>query len=361
MGLHLSLRAYQTYVFSVLSFILQLENMPTNFHAYEQAACKALFPGPRCWMVPDIFRHLRTLGFPSELADMQVVSVAAKSRVCRTEALRHGGLRVHQRAKRLQGILDRCPDLRRLAFVSSFSFRAFLFQISGADMEVDTQVARRRQLDKLPSSYLRWEANRLEGRAQAKSWQAVARHILTYPAMLPLHIHLRSRLDGFQLSTLPGHRVRRALAFLKVLAPVVAPRVFAAYLRTVCHGWLTQHRFGRRGRCRFGCEHGNDTMNHIMRCPMIHKWSQQCSQLIPPAVADRSDVFLCFEPSALDTACLPFPCTTNDVLRARGWVVYAAYRLHNGIRCGLHDRGCFGSAFCEYYRRAQIASTEDDA
>jgi len=95
------------------------------------------------------------------------------------------------------------------------------------------------------------------------------------------------------------------------------------------------------------------------REPAAHRVS--VPQLVEPRLGDRADTFLCMHGTALSTSSLPFSCTEVEVVRARGWAVYAAYRLHNGIRKGRHDQGHLGSAFNEYYRRAQIASTEDDA
>jgi len=155
-GLHLSLRAYQTYVSSVLGFVMQLEQLPPTFEEYERKACVALFPGPHKRMHPDILRNLRAHGFPTELADFGVVSVAARSRVCRTEALKHGGLQVHARARRLRSIVDGCAD-HRFPFVASFAHRTFLFQVASADKQVEQCITQRTAAGTLPPRYVRWQ------------------------------------------------------------------------------------------------------------------------------------------------------------------------------------------------------------
>ena len=52
--------------------------------------------------------------------------------------------------------------------------------------------------------------------------------------------------------------------------------------------------------------------------------------------------------------------TADEVLRARGLAVYAAYRLHNGIRHARHSRHSLDGAFLGYVREGFLASGEDD-
>ena len=63
----------------------------------------------------------------------------------------------------------------------------------------------------------------------------------------------------------------------------------------------------------------------------------------------------------LDASFLMHGSTAGEVLRARGLAVYAAYRLHNGIRHARHSRHSLDGAFLGYVREAFLASGEDDA
>jgi len=64
----------------------------------------------------------------------------------------------------------------------------------------------------------------------------------------------------------PGHRVARAKHVMGCLADSSAPKVQAAYLRTLCGGWCTKHRFQCRGLCTFGCGQGHDKLAHYAHC-----------------------------------------------------------------------------------------------
>ena len=93
--MHLGLRAYATYVATVLSFVAQLEQLPAGFDDAEAKVVRLLFSGPYRWISPQVLHNLRQLHFPAQLVDLRVIAVAAKSRVCRQENARHGGLNIH--------------------------------------------------------------------------------------------------------------------------------------------------------------------------------------------------------------------------------------------------------------------------
>ena len=53
---------------------------------------------------------------------------------------------------------------------------------------------------------------------------------------------------------------------LRRLSKLVAPRVFAAVLRTLWSGWCTARRFGRRSPCLFCGEVDGDSVEHASVC-----------------------------------------------------------------------------------------------
>ena len=86
--------------------------------------------------------------------------------------------------------------------------------------------------------------------------------------------HMRQRLERWNLSTLPGHRMARALKVLETLARRSAPRVQAAYMRTLWNGWCTKRRFQQQGGCPFRCPHGADSIERISVCLVVrHMWA----------------------------------------------------------------------------------------
>ena len=94
-------------------------------------------------------------------------------------------------------------------------------------------------------------------------------------ARLPnnLCIHIRRRLDRWQLQLFPGHRLVRALGLLRGLSKAAPPRLFAATLRVLCDGLLIRRRFQVKASCRF-CGFGEDSIEHFALCPAISHFAQ---------------------------------------------------------------------------------------
>jgi len=179
----------------------------------------------------------------------------------------------------------------------------------------------------------RREESRPKRRRVNGSWQSVATRILRPPTLREVTTHFRRRLDKFAMQTLPGHRVQRVTRVVKQLHSLVAPRVVASYIRTVCDGWATLSRFQCRGLCRFGCGNEQDSISHIARCPRAAGWAFQFSQLRRPPVGWELDYLFCMTDGAFDTRHLTRPVSeVDDVLQARALHLYALYRLHNGVR-----------------------------
>ena len=277
LGLFMTLRAYSVYVASVLLFVAQLEKVPSSFLAVEEAACRKLFPGPHKWMTPAVLKELGAASFPLSLLDVHSVATAAQSRVCRCENLAHGGLQVERRAAHMRERLRVCDNLQRLHWVCGWAHRQYLFVLEEANTTVADKVALHNRLGTAPSAVFAWRTHVAasqedeDGEQQSSkrrrwhpSWQSAALQVLRPPSLQALTVHFRRRLDPSPLSVLPGYRVQRVLGILARLRPLVAPRVIAAYLRTVCDGWMTLKRFQQRGPCRF-CGREIDSLRHIAR------------------------------------------------------------------------------------------------
>ena len=118
-------------------------------------------------------------------------------------------------------------------------------------------------------------------------------------------------------NTLPGHRPNRARNIMEVLLRKATPRIQAAYLRAICDGWCTKHRFQRQGACVFGCRFGQDKLEHYACCMRVRHFFESGLQLQGPTGLDS---FFCMDDSQEETV----------VARASG--IYALYRLYNGVR-----------------------------
>ena len=82
---------------------------------------------------------------------------------------------------------------------------------------------------------------------------------------------------------LPGRRVERCRRVVKKLPKATPPRARAAVLRTWLDGWCTARRFGTRGtHCRFGCQFGEDSLEHYLRCSRLWRFGSTALQLHDP-------------------------------------------------------------------------------
>ena len=103
-----------------------------------------------------------------------------------------------------------------------------------------------------------------------QGWQARATGLLRPSYTLPAGVHLRRRLDRWNVPTLCCYRVERWLSRLHEIAGLVAPRIIAAANRTACNGWATARRFQGHSRCILGCV-AEDSLEHYACCAGYHK------------------------------------------------------------------------------------------
>ena len=152
-------------------------------------------------------------------------------------------------------------------------------------------------------------------------------------------LHLRRRLDRWKdMMTLPGHRPNRACKVMEVLRAKATPRVQAAYLRTICDGWCTRHRFQGHGGCVFGCEGGIDKLDHYACCAVVGRLFDTNLNLQGPSGQGALDVFLCMRD------------VHDEVIKLRAVGLYALYRLYNGIRHNQFSPQEFQGAFGRFVR-----------
>ena len=364
LGMHMTLRAYKIYVASVLMFVAQFEEAPEEFEDAEKEACRLLFPGPHLWITPAVLRQLRAASFPVEWYCVRTMATAAQSRLLRCENMNNGGLRAGARAAVIRRKMDYCEQWNRLYWLNSWIHNAFTFTLQRADDKVEMGI--RRCGDELPSllnEWLRKDAQEGNGDEPARkrrrrqlSWQAVAGQILKPSSLIEISTHLNRRLRPLRLRCLPGHRVQRVLGIMARLSNLVAPRVQAAYWRTVCNGWCTSRRFGGLDTCRFGCAELADDITHYARCPVVASWADGVALLARAPTELALAFFLCMATEALDIRFTTVIDTDVDILKRRAWHLYSVYMMHNLARYhSLVDIDMLG-AYRGFYREARLAS-----
>jgi len=319
-GMLLTLQAYQVYVSSVLQFIAQLEPLPYNFEDIERGAVRSLLPGPTAWMLPGCLKDATHMHFPTALVDLVAVAQAAKVRVARFENVLHGGLDIHGRARRLLDSRGDNCSLPHLDWCNKWGQHSFLFNLRTADEEFSRRIA------SSPRDAI--DITRRDG--FQKRITPMFKSIFVGSSI----VHIRRRTDRWTcMTTLPGHRPDRVRRVMAVLQRKATPRMQAAYLRTICNGWCTSHRFQGRGSCLFGCRLGQDKLEHYVSCNVVAQLFASGLELHGPFSFDS---FLCMHDEQ------------EDIIKARVAGIYALYRLYNGLRYSRFSPQELHGAFKRY-------------
>ncbi len=328
-GLLTSLQAYQVYISSVLQFVGQLEPLPQDFLDKERRAIQSLLPGPTAWILPACLKDAAHIHLPLSLLDMNAVAQAAKVRVCIQENLAHGGLQIRNRWLNLHRSFGVECSLSHVQWCKNWMENSFINHLHVACTDYTAITGTSPMADYVPGNI---EDD--EGDGKIKCLQAELTKIFKGNVVGQSSTHLRRRLDRWEgLATLPGYRTMRARKMLKILADSATPRVQAAYLRTICNGWCTRHRFQGCGNCLFGCGRGVDKLEHYAGCSKVKELFQSSLSGWRPHWQNNLDSFLCM-------------CNDGeDGLLIRAVGLYGLYRLHNGIRHGQFFPSDFHGAF----------------
>ena len=317
LGLLHTINAFQVFIMSVMLFVAQLDPLPEAYPDLEKSACVALFPGPNDWISTSFLTCLKITGFPRELPDMQAISMAARARVATHEDARYGGLEVQKRAQLLRRNLQSAEETPRLAYFADWINGNFLFSLESAMKALE----HKERVLRLDVSLLLHEGLPEQARV---GWQARATKILRENKEPDARVHIRRRLDRWQIATLPGHRVERWLRTLHNTSHLLPPRVVASQFRVAFNGWMTSRRFQRSGCCILGCASGADSIEHYAFCSMYHRLCKRWLGLERPSAEECLSTFI-----GLTT-----PGNNYSTAALRAISVFSLYRTHNALRHG---------------------------
>ena len=133
LGLQAAALVWNTYIITVVGFLLQLDVLPPSWQVAEAAALRRLVPGPGFWVQPHDLHNLRQqLGFVTEFRDAKEISLAARFRVAHREALSGGGLGIATGLRRLAASVDGTDHLVRLARWRSWFGSSFVARLDEA-------------------------------------------------------------------------------------------------------------------------------------------------------------------------------------------------------------------------------------
>ena len=320
------------YIITVVTFLLQLDNLPPGWEHAEAAALRALAPGPGFWCIPEDLRNLRELGFPRDFPDATRLSLACRFRVAHQEG-RPDGLDVAARSRQLREWMRGTEHLGRLARWASWFQRSFVlhleaavghFAASGVHPEtIETELARGE-----PRPYCCRTAA-----AVRRGFQRAALAALPMNATASMHWRTRHKCEVWNVLEFPRCRTERCLAVLSELGARVSPRTWSAVWRTMWNGWVTYRRM--QGRCRhvdqciFCNTAAPDSIEHYAACPAVWQFTRTRLGLRRPA--SRQQCMSCF--LLLD---MPICRVTAepDVLVRKAVRTAAVYKVHCLFRHG---------------------------
>ncbi len=319
--------------------------LPDDFRDRERKACQVLLPGPTGWISTGCLKNLKSLHFPRELLDVEAISKTAKARVLRFEGAEQGGLRIRERANALGDVSWATCSLLQIAWVSGWKKRSFLLQLVEADNDLWEGLVGYSAQD--PA------LNKRQG------WQSRMATLFPSAPRESAQLHLRRRLDRWNMRTLPGVRVGRAIRAMEITARQTTPRVSAALLRLLCNGWCTSRRFQGNGHCRFECGASEDSIEHMSRCRCVRELFTRQLGLQPSGAGWEMDKFLCIDVSsdlrAARDGSVEGLCS---VIKRRALGCYAIYRIHNGLRHGGFSHVEIEGAFARFLREG-MRGTQD--
>ncbi len=326
LGLQYAAKTYNTFAMSVLTFLSQLEEPPSEAFVAETKALRRAAPGPGNWASSEDLWYLKecygqTVGFQS----LKTMALAAKVRVATYEPLSLPGKSLRRRAYDLRVCMNGTEKFDRLArwscwynaspvFILTAAVNEFVrmgFAIDCVQQEVAGKAKRPWSAEvalKVKQGVQRMVARKIHQRHRP---DAVAR--------------VRAKLARWNLPDPELHCARCVARRLTQLRSLVAPRVCAAVLSAVWIRWTTARRFQKRSdtcnACVLGC-HGSaeDSIEHYSRCSAVRACAAKFLRLNPQTVDLQQFVFADKGPVA------------EDELVCRALLVYATYRATNHYR-----------------------------
>jgi len=331
LGLQFATRAYNTFAFSVLSFVAQLENPPASAIQAERKALTRVAPGPGNWCTPEDLWHLQqAFGFSFRVRGLALTATAAQIRVVVWENVHHGGINLLPRAQELDRLI-RGPDypLRSIRLRNWYAL-SHLFTLRNAWQQLrDMRLNRTSLLNAIaggPRPWTRETAKRVKSTTQGTVYNRLLNAKAGYAAT-----RTADKLHRWNLGN-TRTLADRILPRLRTLRNNVPPRVHAAVFSTLWNRWNTDKRHQRvegiRTGCLLGCtsHRSLDSIEHYLRCPVVLLAAQRKLGLVLDPATSLAQLLLLGLP--------PEPRTANTWWARCALLVYAVYRTTNAARYG---------------------------
>ena len=332
LGLFYATSAYNVYVASLPSFVAQLEEYPEEFTQIEHAVLRKAAPGPYQWAMPDDLHRLRDCyGQIANFRNLRHYALAAKIRVCVYENAQHGGLRIRERARDLQQIVQASEHIDRRGIWADWIQSTPVLVLRRALEVCRTQGLTPAYIQGLAAGSNATHPFNLATRKRVrKKFQTTLSDQIRSRESYNPHRRMEHKLGRWQItSPFPRIAAERALKRLSALDRVAPPRVGAAVLATMWNKWPTARRFQREGSCCLRCSpQAHDSIEHYACCPIIRSVASSLLrlELQPPPHAITNFLLITPPPSSDPTVTPP-----RRYLRM-ALLVTAAYNATNAAR-----------------------------
>jgi len=260
LGLHFTARAYNTFVFSVLSFLWQLEEVPEEVFKAEEQVLQQLTPGPGTWRLPSDLFYLKSLfGFPIGFNSVRHVALASKLRLSFFEVTN-----VAAKAQELQSCITSTNFIDRPGRLSEWYHGSLIYCLFRSGQTAQSLgVNAPLEWRKILSTYVQPITLADLSRARHKFQSHLTYRLLILPKFnVNVENRVRLKMSRWSLCIPPGIVSRRILARLPLLGKLVSPRVHAALFKALWNGWTTSARFQINSKCVLGCSEAVDALGH---------------------------------------------------------------------------------------------------
>jgi hypothetical protein len=271
LGFNLNVMVYDSFIASVLSYVMQVEEPPSEVYEHFEKVLRKLAPGPGNWCsTADLLNLKRVFHFPRTFRDPRWTALAAKLRV-----IEYIAPDFKERVRELEEI--QTSYFRRPC--RAWQQRCYFTVLSNA-----SAVATRRGIDR--RTILRELAPNTSKHLRCKSFRRTAEQLICQ-RLSPVYYEdarLRAKLHRWHLEGIPAHNEQRVLQNFATLSQWCQPKVLAAYFRTLWTGWTTDRRMAPlrkeqglpiRG-CLLGCGWDEDSLEHYATCSFY--WEFMCQR-----------------------------------------------------------------------------------
>ena len=260
LGIPFNVVAFNVFIVPVLEFIAQLCDVDKDVSDAMDWAMRQLAAGPGTWATRRDLENLTSYGFKDEFRTIENTARAAKMRIVATVAKD-----VFNRNEEI--LLSQAESLNR-PFRSWHASSFFGILKRNRDELARVGITEERILRKCTEIGCTKKCDR--------SFQYVARSMIK-SRLEPYNVEHRIR-HKIRRSSLLGpsaHVASRIVCNILVAGRSGRPCVTSMVFRTLWNGWPTTARMrtcvgaGPAQSCIFGCQYGEDRLEHFLMCPVV--------------------------------------------------------------------------------------------